>query len=377
MEHLFVVDSLAELQTVPPDSGQYVQVAGYHQPGDGGGGLFRWTPQPAVANLGTVLASDHSEAGHWQRLYSGAIDVRWFGASGDGRDDTAALQSALDTAAGGATVIVPSGLYRVRRPLKLHQGVALIGDGLGSVLQYDGPAATGCLQSHQPAKSWAFHVARLNIEVQTEAAYGIDLRGMSYSRFDDLHLHLRASNTSGFFGPGNGVSPYYNLFTACHIAGTSDWSTNQCVGFDFSSDDAEQRQSANANSVIGGRISTCQIAVRCLGTGNMFYGQVLESGADGYVFDVPPGRLQDAQLGTSNDIIGCYSEHVERVIVQKHRSCFVNALLTMVTGYRQVFEAIDTTNCIVITSHDGSLPQSRSFVDRRIDFRQLEKARRP
>jgi hypothetical protein len=109
----------------------------------------------------------------------------------------------------------------------------------------------------------------------------------------------------------------------------------------------------------------------------MFYGQVLESGADGYVFDVPPGRLQDAQLGTSNDIIGCYSEHVERVIVQKHRSCFVNALLTMVTGYRQVFEAIDTTNCIVITSHDGSLPQSRSFVDRRIDFRQLEKARRP
>ena len=77
MEHLFVVDSLAELQTVPPDSGQYVQVAGHRQPGDGGDGLFRWTPQPAVANLGTVLASDHSVSGHWQRLYSGAApDLR-------------------------------------------------------------------------------------------------------------------------------------------------------------------------------------------------------------------------------------------------------------------------------------------------------------
>ena len=375
MEHLFVVESLAELQTVPPDSGQYIQVAGHTAPGDGGGGLFCWTPTAAVTNRGTVVSSDHSVAGHWRRLYSGAIDVRWFGALGNGADDTTALQSALDTAADGATVVVPSGLYRVLRPLKLHQGVALIGDGLGSVLQYAGPSAAGCLQSHQPSKSWAFHVARLNIEVQTEAAYGIDLRGMSYSRFDDLHIHLRANRTSGFFGPGNGASPYYNLFTACHIAGTSDWSTNQCTGFDFRSDAAERRQSANSNSVIGGRISTCQVAVRCLGTGNMFYGQVLESGADGYVFDVPPGRLQDAQLGTSNDIIGCYSEHVERVIVQKHSSCFVNALLTMVTGYRQVFEAIDTTNCIVITSHDGSLPASRSFVDRRIDFRQLEKVR--
>ncbi|MBB74162.1 MAG: hypothetical protein CMJ75_06575 [Planctomycetaceae bacterium] len=377
MEHLFVVESLAELQATPPDSGQYVQVAGHSQPGDGGDGLFCWRPQSVATDLGTTLPSNHSASGHWQRLYSGAINVRWFGALGDGRDNTAALQSALDTAAGGATVVLPSGSYRVLRPLKLHQGVALMGDGLGSILQYDGPAGTGCLQSHQPAKSWAFHVARLNIEVRSEAAYGVDLRGMSYSRFDDLHLHLRASNTSGFFGPGNGVSPYYNLFTACHVAGTANWSTNQCVGFDFCSDAREQRQSANSNSVIGGRISTCQIAVRCLGTGNMFYGQVLESGADGYVFDVPPGRLQDAQLGTSNDIIGCYSEHVERVIVQRHSSCFVNALLTMVTGYRQVFEAIDTTNCIVITSHDGSLPQSRSFVDRRIDFRQLEQARNP
>ena len=120
MEHLFVVESLAELQTVPPDSGQYIQVAGHTAPGDGGGGLFCWTPTAAVTNRGTVVSSDHSVAGHWRRLYSGAIDVRWFGALGNGADDTTALQSALDTAADGATVVVPSGLYRVLRPLKLH-----------------------------------------------------------------------------------------------------------------------------------------------------------------------------------------------------------------------------------------------------------------
>jgi hypothetical protein len=103
----------------------------------------------------------------------------------------------------------------------------------------------------------------------------------------------------------------------------------------------------------------------------MFYGQVLESDQVGYEFDVPPGRLKDEQLGISNDIIGCYCEYVAKVIVQKHGSCYLNALLTMVTGYEQVFEAVNTKNCIVITSHDGSLPTSRSMVDRRIDFKQL------
>ena len=272
---------------------------------------------------------------------------------------------------------VPAGSYRLKKNLQLPQGIALIGDGLLSILHYDGPAGTGCLQSKEPSKSLAFHVARLNIEVHNEGAFGIDLRGMSYSRFDDLHIHLRADKTSGFYGPGNSMSPYYNLFTACHIAGTANLQTNGCIGFNFGSDEATQFQSANSNSIIGGRISTCQIAVRCLGTGNMFYGQVLESGKDGYVFDVPSGRLKEKQLGTSNDIIGCYSEHVARVIVQKHEHCYINALLTMVTGYQQVFEAVNTKNCIVITSHDGSLPQSRSIVDRRIDFKQLKPPKMP
>ena len=38
----------------------------------------------------------------------------------------------------------------------------------------------------------------------------------------------------------------------------------------------------------------------------MSYGQVLESNKAGYVFDLPPGRLKDEQLGISNDN-GAYS----------------------------------------------------------------------
>lgn len=375
MEHIFAVQNISELKSVMPESAQAVQVLGHTKPGDGGDGLFYWTPGAATPNDGTVVASEHSSRGHWQRMFSGTVSVRWFGAAGDGADATGAMQAAIDAVPHGGTLLVPSGSYLVRNPLKLHQGVALIGDGLLTVIHYRGLAGTGCIQSIKPSGSLAFHLARLNIEVHTEGAYGVDLRGMSYSRFDDLHIHLRVANTSGFFGPSNTMSPYYNLFTACHIAGTADYQKNGCVGFNFTFDAATQYQAANANTVIGGHISTCEAAVVCYGTGNMFYGQVLESNKDGYVFDVAPGRLKDSQLGISNDIIGCYCEYVARVIVQKHASCYVNALLTMVTGYDQVFDAVDTNNCIVITSHDGSLPASRSFVDRRVDFRQLEAAR--
>jgi hypothetical protein len=53
------------------------------------------------------------------------IDVRARGAAGDGvADDTAALQRALDEAAGGGTVVLPAGRY-LAATLHLHDGVTL------------------------------------------------------------------------------------------------------------------------------------------------------------------------------------------------------------------------------------------------------------
>ena len=49
--------------------------------------------------------------------------------------------------------------------------------------------------------------------------------------------------------------------------------------------------------------------------------------------------------------------------------CVVTAELTHTTGYETVFDAQDTQNCIVLTSHDGRLASSRSLMHRRIDLR--------
>ena len=319
MEHMFSVSSLGELKRIMPESGTTVFALGSRQPGDGGGGAFHWrADSQTAADDGIVIAPlRKTQRGRWHRVETDPINVRWFGAPGKG-DDTVRLQRALDAARKGGTVRLPTGAYTISRPLKVHQGTTFVGDGLLSLLRYVGPRETGCLQSATPAKSCAFHVARMNLEVLSEGAWGVDLRGMSFSRFDHLTAHLRKPKTAGFYGPGDGQSPYYNVFTGCHVAGAGDPNSNGCIGFDFTYDARTKYQAPNANQVLGGHINTCQSAITCYGTGNVFYGQVLEDCKDGYVLGLPPGRLEDASKGTINCITGCYTEYVQRVIVQRH-----------------------------------------------------------
>ncbi|MBQ4101260.1 MAG: hypothetical protein IJC85_00070 [Oscillospiraceae bacterium] len=55
-----------------------------------------------------------------------------FGAKGDGSDDTAAIQKAIDAAkeAGGGTVFLPKGRYGISSSLKKHASVSIRGEGM-------------------------------------------------------------------------------------------------------------------------------------------------------------------------------------------------------------------------------------------------------
>ncbi len=109
--------NVADLRTLSPGVVATAAVPCYATTGDGGGGTFTWSATSTAAdNGGTVLmpsGDTSSTPGRWLRQYSGAIDVRWFGATGNGKtDDTAALQGALNAAAatpGGATVAAAAG----------------------------------------------------------------------------------------------------------------------------------------------------------------------------------------------------------------------------------------------------------------------------
>lgn len=117
-----IVGAISLRNTIGDSTKQVAIVSGYSAPGDGGGGVFWWDITGGADDAGTIIVPGASDAGTngpcWRRTYSGALNVRWFGAKGDGAtDDTAALMAAVaalklasplgNTA--GVTLYVPKG----------------------------------------------------------------------------------------------------------------------------------------------------------------------------------------------------------------------------------------------------------------------------
>lgn len=126
--------NILELKTLAVTTPDMVaDVLGYHEVGDGGGGLFAWRAGATAADDGGLwIASTVASGGLWQRIVDSAapVSVRWWGAVGDGvTDDTAAIQAALD--AGFAMVHLPAGNYAVSATLIVPASTTLTGEGSG------------------------------------------------------------------------------------------------------------------------------------------------------------------------------------------------------------------------------------------------------
>ena len=145
------VDSVAALCELAARPG-CARVGGYADPGDGGSGVFWWRPESEAAeDGGTVFRSKHAAAGRWHReVPDGVLNVKWFGAKGDGdADDTDAIVRAIAVATdrergrGGrasAVVYFPPGTYYTYRQITIDGGpVTLQGaHALSSVIRYMG-----------------------------------------------------------------------------------------------------------------------------------------------------------------------------------------------------------------------------------------------
>ena len=96
--------------------GKAVNVLGYYAKGDGGGGLFYWDAASAEAdNGGTIIQATAVTTGRWKRVFSGAVNVKWFGAKGDGvTDDTSKIISALASLGTGGGLHFSKGEYDLK-----------------------------------------------------------------------------------------------------------------------------------------------------------------------------------------------------------------------------------------------------------------------
>jgi len=136
-----VVANLSALTLTPGGAGLAAIVEGYYTPGDGGGGTFSWSSTVSSGDNILVVVPDSGPSGGWVRTYSGAINVKWAGAYGDGiHDDTTALQNVFNVAPAGTlssdtiSVFMPGGTYVVtaapnRPALNIARPTQLFGQG--------------------------------------------------------------------------------------------------------------------------------------------------------------------------------------------------------------------------------------------------------
>jgi hypothetical protein len=120
-----------------------VRVLGYTLPGDGGGGEFVWSPSSAAADdSGITIKPRDATIGRCIRVFSGPIEAKWFGCTGDGvTDDRPSIQLALNhiAGAGGGVLHFGPGNYFINS--RTHSPVDL-DVGSGTRVCGDGPSAT-------------------------------------------------------------------------------------------------------------------------------------------------------------------------------------------------------------------------------------------
>lgn len=128
---------LRAFTSTPPDE---ILVQGYsgsspYGIGDGAEGIFIWDPNSTENdNDGTIIKATSIATGRFKRVFDNIVNVKWFGAVGDGStDDSAALQNAYNS---GYCTFTPEGIYIIGTTLSLTaSNVTHLGTGKKTVLK--------------------------------------------------------------------------------------------------------------------------------------------------------------------------------------------------------------------------------------------------
>lgn len=109
-----------------------VYLSGYYTHGDVNIGVYSLdeSDTTSASNGGTVVVAN--DGGRWKLSYNGVLNVKWFGAKGDGvQDDSPFIQKAVNT----GSVFFPKGDYKVVTSIQLPAAnMKLYGEGRGSKL---------------------------------------------------------------------------------------------------------------------------------------------------------------------------------------------------------------------------------------------------
>lgn len=116
--------------------GAAVVVGGYYEIGDGGGGQFYYDASATASDNGGTIIAPTTGSGRWVRPASNRVNVRQFGAVGDGvENDTTPIQNALNYAKTltNSNLYFPAGNYKITSTIVLTTSpavnITVSGDG--------------------------------------------------------------------------------------------------------------------------------------------------------------------------------------------------------------------------------------------------------
>jgi len=139
------VESWDDLMLIESDTDfSTCTMLGFYAPGDGGGGVFYWdSSSVATPDIGTIVQPTATVgAGRWIRMFSGPVNIKWFGAKGDGAtDDFTALDGGVQYAVtNDVTLYLPEGTYYIPNTdsIRFSGNLSMTGDGPDlSIIFYD------------------------------------------------------------------------------------------------------------------------------------------------------------------------------------------------------------------------------------------------
>lgn len=265
-------------------------------------------------NGGTVLVD--ASGRRWRRDYSGAVNIKWFGAKGDGTtDDTAAIQAAVSSLptntasvgvfspkgfANGGGVLVPRGRYKVSAAINLYRGIHLSGESRessqiisftsGSVLLYED--AGGYIQDEivienlsvwQDSSVVAASGAGINLNIGPYVADSIQVRISNViveGTYDGILIaaagasKVEGSNISrcvrhgvNFYGTDVANTSLTAYNTYCHLNGGSGFQSNiaSYISFVGCAADSNTQYGYSLTGVNGYSIHACGAEQNALG----------------------------------------------------------------------------------------------------------------
>lgn len=269
------VPNIAALANVNPVSVQSnVWVMGYYAPGDGGEGSFTPTNSVSVTNLGTHVWV--GQAGwSWNRNYSGPINVKWFGAKGDGNDDTLAFQSANTSS---NSIFIPAGQYRITNSINVVEGSVWYGVGTNSFIDFEGAGRylfTNTVNSSGDYIGMSrFHQFKeFSVWLGSGTAGGISMMSSWHSIYEHLVF-----NSDGSGGTNSAIHLY-----ATPIFNIADNVIRNCFVDHISGDGIRYEENVHGSAtltVVGGEYRRCGGAGIWLDTSPAFYGLAFISEAN-------------------------------------------------------------------------------------------------